>query len=113
VREGKFIGTLGLKSYLKKMRASRITQEISNIILKKATYIIQASRAITAITTIAIAFKIAITTTNVIANDNGTSATKCIIVVYSTISKKSRMFFIKSNQIPNLPKHQECAHPTD
>ena len=33
VREGKFIGTLGLLSYLKKMRASRITQRnYSNII---------------------------------------------------------------------------------
>jgi hypothetical protein len=33
VREGKFIGTLGLKSYLKKMRASRITLEIAVLIV--------------------------------------------------------------------------------
>jgi len=32
VREGKFISTLGLLSYLKKMRASRITQEIVQLV---------------------------------------------------------------------------------
>jgi hypothetical protein len=37
VREGKFISTLGLLSYLKKMRASRSTQEIYFLFFKSSS----------------------------------------------------------------------------
>ena len=34
-------------------------------------------------------------------------------ILYSTIVTKSRVCFNKFYQIPNLPEHQECAHPTN